>query len=468
MLFTAPAFVFLFLPLAVIFCALFGKRRKKLCLAIVCAVYYFMLYISEPLNMLWLPLLILYSYLAGRAVRALPRRLLAAVLCALPVLWLLVMRNLAYLELDGFSYPVGMTLPALSAAAYVWTSLDDGEETVGLPSLALYLSFFPIMLIGPFLTCGEFCRVVEAKREELTFSELSEGIGIFALGFIKRIAVGAVLVEGYGLIFARSWESPSVAIVPILLLLIYFGTFFSVVGYYDMGVGIARMLGVRVPVRRVNPFTLVTVNEYSQEVFGGVRKWSELCITRPIASAFGKSPSRTLGIFVYCVCTVIFISAKPRILSLAVPLIAFSCASASLGLEKSRRGGRTGLRALFGVLTVLVVGAFWVFITMSGGDSSVLEYIDEITMNNAEYQTDMLLIAVSGKKYLFVALLGIATVIPWTGFAKKRYAALSDRACAVLDYGSMALLLVAFSLTVVFFLPQLEQYAYKPFTYIVI
>ena len=68
MMITAPAFLFAFLPFSVIFCVLFGKNRKKLCLSIVCAVYYVLFNMHAPINMLWLPLLIAFSYFAARAV----------------------------------------------------------------------------------------------------------------------------------------------------------------------------------------------------------------------------------------------------------------------------------------------------------------------------------------------------------------------------------------------------------------
>ena len=62
MLFTAPAFMFVFLPLSVIFCVLFGKNRRHLCLTIVGIAYYILFNMKSPESMIWLPLLILYSY----------------------------------------------------------------------------------------------------------------------------------------------------------------------------------------------------------------------------------------------------------------------------------------------------------------------------------------------------------------------------------------------------------------------
>lgn len=467
MLFTSPAFMFLFLPISLIFCVLFGKNRKRLCMGIVSVIYYIFMYMDKPLNLIWLPLLVLYAYFAAHMLDIKRNRLVSALVGAVPVIWLILMRCVAYYGTSDFVYPVGITLPALCAAAYIWDVAYGDEPEYNIARLGMYLTFFPMMLVGPFIGYSRFIELTDDKNMGITLSRCASGIKCFVLGFIKRIAVGAVLIDGYEKIFAYSWDAPNLAIMLLLLVLIYFGVYFSLVGYYDMAIGISRMYGVDMPEIKANPLKTATVNEYSKSLFGSIREWASKYIICPIQEKRGKQIPPVAKICIICTCAVVFVRAELSVLLLTVPLIAFSAASARLKLDKQSGGGRTGLRVIFGVLMMLVMGAFWVFITMLGSPW-LLEYIGEITFENAEYQTDMVLTSFSGIKYAFVTLLACITLLPQTNWVGRLYDRLGKRMRAVIDYGTLPVLLILFVFSLIFFLPQFEQYNTVPFMYITI
>ena len=467
MLFTAPAFAFLFLPLGLIFYMLFGKNNKRRCLLIICCVYHVLLNMSHPLNFIWLPLIAVYTFFARKTAVICAKRVLTVILCAVPLIWLIMMRGMHYFGMDGFVYPVGMTVPALSAVSYIRDCSEDGEAPADFFRLLLYLAFFPVMILGPFVRYRDFCRLTEEENITVSLSGVCEGVKLYAIGFIKRIAVGAVLIEGYQWIFAYSWEAPTFGIVLLLLILVYFGVFFSVAGYYDMGVGISRIFGRDVPRVDANPFTVATFNEYSKTLFGSVRIWAENYILVPVRDIRGKKETGFVRVAVYCMCIFLLVRSQFTMLILIIPLIAFSIASASLRLDKMRGKSNAGLRGVFGMLNILVLGVFWVFVTM-GGDNSVLQYISEVTVNNAEYQADMVLISFSGSKYLFVSLTAFCTVMPQMSSVKAVYSRMSPRMRAVADYGAMFVMLALFVFTAMFFLPQFPEYNTTPFNYLII
>lgn len=473
MLFTAPAFVFLFLPLAMLFYCIFGKKRKRLCIGIICAVYHIMLNMSSPEHFLWLPLLILYSFCAAELCAQKKSRAGSVVLGIVPIVWLVVMRQLAYYEGHDI-YPVGITMPALCAAAYIFDSAKEQFYVDGTPKLTrfldlwLYLTFFPLMILGPFISFDKFLRLTSDDEMSVSLYRTATGARLFATGFIKRIAVGAVLIEGYAKIFAYSWESPNLAIILFLLIILYFGVFFTVSGYYDMSVGLCRLFGMDVPEVDANPFKVATVNEYSKALFGNIREWSDRYVVSPLCESMGKPSGGFLRITACCICTIIFIRSDLTALALSIPLIAFCCASAVLKLDKSHKGGRTGLRMLFGMLTVLVMGTFWVFITIGGSDATLAELVEQISFENAEYQMDMVLISFSPSKYLFVSVMGLLLLLPSSRWAVTSYGKMPKKLKAIMDYGSMILLLAMFVFTIVFFLTGAERYNTAMFDYIII
>ncbi len=467
MLFTAPAFMFVFLPLSIIFCAVFGKGRRRLCLTLVCVMYYILANVSTPINLVWLPILTVYAYCSGRLMSSVKTKKIGILLGAVPLVWLILMRQLVYYG-GAYAYPVGMTLPSMCVAAYIWDVTYGEEAEVRFFDLWLYLNYFPIMLVGPFVGYADFRKCCEDGGMAQGLEGCSSGIRLFAVGVIKRIAVGAVLIEGYDKIFAYSWESPNLAIILFLLVLIYFGVFFSLSGYYDMAVGISRMYGIRMDAVRANPFKVATVNEYSKTLFGSARLWTRRYIISPIEEIKDGAFPAWLKAALYAVCTVLFIRTDLASMTLLIPLVAFSFASGLLRLDKSYKMGRTGLRAVFGVLTLLVIGVFWAFITIGASGELLFEYLDDITSGNAEYQTDMVLISFSALKYLCVILVGLVTLVPCTDWIMKIYEGLNDKRRALADYGSLAVLLVLFLFTVIFFLPAYPMYNDVPFEYIMI
>ena len=470
MLFTSPAFIFLFLPLAMLFYCLFGKKRKKLSIGIICAVYHVFLNMNSPEHLVWLPLLVVFAFFAAELCTQRESRVLSVILGIIPIVWLVAMRQLAYYEGSAI-YPLGITMPSLCAAAYVFDSVGGdhrkGEvsKANGFFDLWLYLTFFPIMILGPFLSFERFVSLTDGDEMNLSLYKCASGMRLFATGFIKRIAVGAVFMEGYVKIFAYSWEAQNFAVMLFMLVLLYFGVFFTVSGYYDMSVGLCKMLGMEIDEVDANPFRVATVSEYSSSLFGNVREWSERYVVAPICESMGRSSGGLLRIATCCICTVLLIRTDITALALSIPLIVFSWISSLLKLEKAHKAGRTGIRMLFGAMTVLVVGMFWFFLTVGGTPT---HFWDQISFENAEYQLDMILISFSLSKYFFVSLIGFAVILPRCRWTHRLYGKLGPRFKATWDWCGIIILLALFVFTIAFFLPSFEQYNYRLFDYIII
>ena len=57
-------------------------------------------------NLVWLPLLILYAYFSAQICFTNKHRLLGILIGAVPIVWLILMRQLAYFSDFGYVYPV--------------------------------------------------------------------------------------------------------------------------------------------------------------------------------------------------------------------------------------------------------------------------------------------------------------------------------------------------------------------------
>ncbi len=467
MLFTSPAFMFLFLPFSLCFYAIIGKERRRTCLTVIFFFYHVLLNISSPLNMLYLPCLIAYCYLSAKLLRIKKSAPLCVVLCSFPYVVLFAVRWLAYFGPDSFNYPVGFTVAVLFSTSYIVTQYRQKREMLGGKlDLILYLSFFPAMIVGPVIRYEDFVRL--AAKTDISFdrTNLASGIRMFAIGVIKRVAVGAVLYEMYDVFFTLFRDTPNVVVTIFILVTIYFATFFTISGYIDIGVGLARMYGLSFETFAVaDPFRASTFTVYFGNLFTGLSMWTDDYLVTPLLSRGGENKKR-LSSFVRAVCygfvAILFIRSTPAMLALSALVAVFFYIVFRFRLD-DRLAMRSGLRALMTFITMTSVAVVWIFIMM-GDPKIVVDYLGEITGENAEYRMDQILSTFSWLKYLFVML--VAGIVMWLSRVESytRAPELSgQKVYPAVQYIAFVLVIVLFFFTVIFFLPQFSVYDSVPF-----
>ena len=470
MLFTSPSFMFLFLPLALIFYTVIGKSYRPVALGVISGAFQVLLHLSNPIGMLYLPLLTLYTYLGGKLMRRFRALPLAVTVCVLPYLALLAARFFAYVSWEGFVYPVGFTVAVIFSTSYLITQRKSLAGEVGNAfHLFLYLFFFPVMLVGPILRFSDFVEIT--KKENLSFdvSHAASGARLFMIGFLKRIAVGAVLYESYHMLLGLFSDTPDFTVSVYLIVLIYFATFFTISGYLDMGTGIAWMFGVSLPLERPsNPLRASNVYAYLKNLFGGLLSWVDDYVVLPVAHRMGKNLSALYRSFCYSFFFFLFVRSTAVSLIL-IPVVALLLFAHERFRMREKISKSSALRGLCALLTVAAMSGVWIFITM-GSAEGVLSYIESIVVDNPEYRINQILTRFSFLKYLFVVAIGVFTV-----FAgriefrlRRREDSLQERTVGVKEILLLGLLLVLFVFAVLIFLPNYTAYDSVPFLHLYI
>ncbi len=464
MLFTSPLFAFLFLPACVLLFMAFAKNHKRIWFFSVCVGFYLLLNLHTPWLLLFHPALILYTWFGGKLIVRHRRSLLIFAVCALPYLSLILLRGLAHTEGEGFACFFGMTVACMSTTSYLLEAVRGNiKQRNRLFDLCRYLLFFPTMIVGPIVKYPEFLRLTEEDRIEPSVKSLSEGALLFAEGFVKRIALGAVLVEAYGVMLARFRGTPDLTMGVFMLILLYFGVFFSITGYSDMGCGIARMFGIRLRHTPTNPFRASLPDEYSRSLFPTLHEWLDDYVVCPLMRLSGGRFAHLIHGLAYGGCLLLIVRPQLFILTLAIPSMGMAYLSSRFRLEE-KLSGRAGLRLLTTLPTMTVTAVGWVFITL-GDISTVLDYMSRMTAEWSEYYTDLILATLSGSKYLLLLAMGAWVLLPALGLRERLYRT-HETATAVLDAVYMAVLLLLFAFTVFFFLPGFSCYDLIPFRYV--
>ena len=271
MTFSSAAFLFFFLPAAVLFYRLVpGVRGKNLFMALAGLVFYAFGQLRG------LPLLLLSAlatYLAG-LLAAKPRwrrtALAGAVVCHLAILG-------AFKYLDFFTFSLGAVLgrelPALGWALPLGISfftfkgisyvVDVGRGTCGASrsflDILLYMSFFPEVTAGPISRFGQFAPQLAQRRAGAR--ELALGLRRFIVGLGKKVLLSAPAAAVAGEVFAlggggdvrTAWLGAMACLMEI---------YFDFSGYSDMAIGLAAMFGFTSPENFRYPYAAASVTEF--------------------------------------------------------------------------------------------------------------------------------------------------------------------------------------------------------------
>jgi len=221
--------------------------------------------------------------------RRLDHRLAAATITALVV-------QLAYLkyrsfiaETFGIALPVPNALASLIPLGISFYSFEAISAIVDikrrpiqltLPSWALFILFLPHLIAGPIVRVRQLIPQIEQRRV-FRRRNLSIGVQLFFVGFVKKLAA-----DPLGRIVDPVWSAPGQASsVALLLALLGFSAqlYLDFSGYTDMGRGVARMLGFRLPINFRAPFFASTPAEFYQRWHVSLSNWIRVFVYDTLA-----------------------------------------------------------------------------------------------------------------------------------------------------------------------------------------
>lgn len=212
------------------------------------------------------------SFLLGRGMArpGAPRRLLLAVGAALLLAVLAFFKYTGFLlsltPLEGlFSPPAGLMPLGLSFVTFqqlFWLRDcyfgEAGRESA--LDFACCLTFFATATCGPITRVGELAPQLRRPRA-LDWGDLAAGLYCFALGLAKKVLVASVFAQradfGYANAGALTGVDSALTILCYTLQI-----YFDFSGYCDMAAGMARMMGIDLPVNFNSPYRALSVQEF--------------------------------------------------------------------------------------------------------------------------------------------------------------------------------------------------------------
>jgi alginate O-acetyltransferase complex protein AlgI len=277
-LFTEPAFLFLFLPvlLALYFApasASHGRYANWL-LLVASVIFYvkgggsftFLMLASIAFNY-WMAIVV-----ATRRSRAWLAFAVAANLAVLGIFkyanfvadninTLFLVLGVRPLVVPRVLLPIGISFFTFHAISYVVDVYRRDATAQKSPvHAALYLLLFPQLIAGPIIRYRDIADQLAERR--VTIDDLAGGIRRFVIGLAKKVLIANVVAGPADRIFSLPLAQLSAGHAWLGLVCYTLQIYFDFSGYSDMAIGLGRMFGFRFPENFRWPYIADTVQEF--------------------------------------------------------------------------------------------------------------------------------------------------------------------------------------------------------------
>ena len=464
MLYTSVAFMFLMLPLSLAAFYLTPQKYRKWLLLLISAMFYIFANIRTPLSIGILAAIAAITYFAGQWV-AKTNFKYAAIVCTVGYVALFVALRIMADHMAGFAFPLGGAIWLLSGASYVIDISRKHSAPARIDDVLLYITFFPVMVAGPVIKYKDFEKYISEAKYSI--NDFAEGVKLFAVGVIERMALATVLMESYELILETSNGSPNLAFGLFAILSLFLSVYFAFAGWTDMGVGIARMFGIAIPRDFGSALFSYSPAMYFNRAFMGLGSWLEDYIISPVmklTKLSSKPISSALASVIIIINIAIWVDMSLAMFIMAMIVAAVAFVLSVTGADDLMRA-RKFLRPIGFFVTFFLIAGLWTA-GVSDSAKACVDLLSSISVVSHDNNSYYVYIVMSGGKYVVSTRISLI-FLPITCYGDVILVKLPAKIRPAVEAIGVIALLALFVITVVYSFPQYPEYAVKAFKYFV-
>lgn len=304
--FSSLIFIFLFLPVFLLFFLALRKTTRNIFLLIASLVFYAW---GEGSFVLLLLGSVVGNYLLGLAIdktQGKKAKKIAFILAMVFNIGMLVyfkytlflLENLGIENAPGSIHqPLGISFFTFQALSYI---IDIYRQTVPNDTnplrFGLYMTLFPKLLMGPIIPYHNLSKQI--IKPEVNYDNFAEGVKRFIIGLGKKILIADVMARVANQIFAvpAGEHTPGLAWTGIVCYTLQI--FFDFAGYSDMAIGLGRMMGFKLPENFNYPYIANSIKDFWTRWHITLAHWLRDYLFLPIAYAVLRriKQDRLLGV----------------------------------------------------------------------------------------------------------------------------------------------------------------------------
>jgi alginate O-acetyltransferase complex protein AlgI len=275
LLFNSYEFLFLFLPavLAVFFAL--GRRSHALAMGWLALASLFFYGWWYPPYLILLLASVGFNYGAGLLLARCRALLIPAVLGNLLLLGYFKYAGFLVASADSafgagwsvpqIALPLGISFFTLTQIAFLVDTARGEARDYKFAHYLLFVCYFPHLIAGPILHHKELMPQLDRPDiRRFSARRLSLGLSIFAIGLFKKTVIADSLSPYAAQVFDALGHGapPSAAEAWGAALAYTLQLYFDFSGYSDMAIGLARMIGVQLPLNFHSPYKAANIIEF--------------------------------------------------------------------------------------------------------------------------------------------------------------------------------------------------------------
>lgn len=185
--------------------------------------------------------------------------------------------------------PVGISFITFQKLSYILEVYKRRHEPFRkLQDYALYIFMFPQLLSGPIVRVGQIAGQIADRRERENNENRLLGFYRFMIGLAKKVLIADVLAVTVNEIFALSSLELSTQLAWTGAIAYTFQIYFDFSGYTDMAIGLARMMGFKLPENFNSPYVSTSITDFWKRWHMTLSFWFRDYVFLPIAYATSR------------------------------------------------------------------------------------------------------------------------------------------------------------------------------------
>ena len=160
--------------------------------------------------------------------------------------------------------PVGISFFTFTQIAYLVDCYRRKASDYDLGNYGLFVTFFPHLVAGPILHHSEMMPQFARHTRVSIGSHLNAGLAMFAIGLFKKTVIADSIAVTATELFADAARGHDLTLLPAWIGALAYTAqiYFDFSGYSDMAVGLARMFGIDLPINFNSPYKAVSIADF--------------------------------------------------------------------------------------------------------------------------------------------------------------------------------------------------------------
>jgi D-alanyl-lipoteichoic acid acyltransferase DltB (MBOAT superfamily) len=200
-----------------------------------------------------------------------------------------IVNSFARHEVLDITLPIGISFFTFQSMSYILDiQRERGQALTNPLDVGLYISFFPQLIAGPIVRYETIASQIKVRRE--TFSDFTDGIERFMIGFIKKVLIANNIATIADLAFDN--EVPTILFAWAGAIAYTLQIYYDFSGYSDMAIGLGKMFGFHFNENFNYPYISNSISEFWRRWHISLGTWFRDYVYFPLGGSRVKSKYR--------------------------------------------------------------------------------------------------------------------------------------------------------------------------------